>query len=51
MPRKLLLLGVAGIAAFYLIVTPAGAAKTVRHTGTFMQHTGHQVAKFLKALG
>lgn len=51
MARKLTLLGVAAIAAFYLIVSPATAANAVKHTGLAMQHAAHQVATFLRALG
>lgn len=51
MARKLTLVGVAAIAAFYLIVSPTAAAGAVRHTGTLLQHFGHQVATFLKAIG
>lgn len=50
MVRKLALVGVVAIAAFYLIAAPAQAAGAVRHTGTLVQHTGHQLAKFLRAL-
>jgi hypothetical protein len=49
--RKLTALGVAGIAAFYLVVSPTAAANAVKHTGILMQHAGHQVATFLKAIG
>ena len=51
MARKLTLLSVAGVAAFYLVAAPATAAGAVKHTGTFMQHAAHQVATFLRALG
>lgn len=51
MARKLTLVSVAGIAAFYLVVAPAAAADVVKHTGTFVQHAGHQIATFLRALG
>ena len=51
MARKLTLLSVAGVAAFYLVVAPAAAADAVKHMGTFVEHAGHQVATFLKALG
>ena len=51
MARKLTLVGVAGIAAFYLVVAPAAAADAVTHTGNFVAHAGHQIATFLRALG
>jgi hypothetical protein len=51
MARKFTLVGVAGIAAFYLVVAPAAAADAVTHTGTFVAHAAHQIATFLRALG
>lgn len=51
MARKLTLLSVVGVAAFYLVIAPTSAAKTVTHTGSLVAHAGHQVATFLKALG
>jgi len=49
--RKLTTVGIAAIAAFYLVAAPKTAANAVSHTGTFVQHAGHQVATFLRALG
>ena len=51
MVRKLSLVGVVAIAAFYLIAAPRDAAGAVRDTGSLVQHAGHQIATFLKALG
>ena len=51
MARKLTLVSVVGVAAFYLVMAPAAAADTVNHMGTFVAHAGHQIARFLRALG
>jgi len=51
MTRKLTLVSVVGVAAFYLVIAPAAAADTVNHMGTFVAHAVHQIAKFLRALG
>jgi hypothetical protein len=51
MARKLTLVSVVGIAAFYLVVAPAAAADAVNNMGTFVAHAGHQIAKFLRAIG
>lgn len=51
MARKLTMLSVVGVALFYLVISPTGAASAVTHTGNFVAHAGHQVATFLKALG
>jgi len=51
MARKLTLVSVVGVAAFYLVIAPAAAADAVNHMGGFVAHAAHQIAKFLKALG
>jgi hypothetical protein len=49
--RKLTLVSVVGIAAFYLVAAPAASADAVHHMGTLVAHAAHQIAKFLRALG
>jgi predicted small secreted protein len=51
MARKVTVLGIAAIAAFYLIVAPTAAANTVKHSGSLVQEAGHRIATFLRALG
>jgi hypothetical protein len=51
MARKLVLVGAVAIAAFYLIASPRHAAGAVTDAGSFVGHTGHQLATFLRELG
>ena len=51
MARKLILMGLVGVAAFYLLAAPKSAANAVTHSGSLVRHTGHQIATFLRALG